>query len=340
VAYSLKIMLDTWLKLSTEQGSKLPDEYKQYVLAGTVLPLDSFEPVGADHVRLALGQDSQGRQVFFKGRNTWFAYRPTIQVLRDGQAVVITNPDRPPVCVLKVLIDTWLKLSTSQSSSLPNDQKQFMDAGKVIPISSYNLVKEDHLKVTLGIDGAGQQITFKGRNTWHVYRPMVQIIRDGQVVPFVAPSPDGTGKINSKGLLMLKSFEGLRLEAYQDAVGVWTIGYGTTTGVVPGMRISAAEAEAFLKQDLARFEKAIATHVKVPLNSDQCSALICFTYNVGESAFAGSTLIQLLNKKDYAGAAEQFLRWNKAGEQELVGLTRRRKAERALFLGQDFSAFM
>jgi GH24 family phage-related lysozyme (muramidase) len=340
VAYSLKILLDTWLKLSTEQGSKLPDEQKHYVLAGTVLPLNSFEPAGADHVRLAFGQDAQGRQVFFKGRNTWYAYRPSIQVLRDGKVVVITNPDRPPVCVVKVLNDTWLKLSTVQSSSLPNDQKHFMDAGKIIPISSYNLVKNDHIKITLGIDGTGQQIEFKGRNTWHVYRPMVQVIKDGQVVPFGNPPNDVAGKISSRGLLLLKTFEGLRLEAYQDSVGVWTIGYGTTTGVVPGMRISQAEAEALLKKDLARFEGAIASTIKVPLNSDQCSALVCFTYNIGESAFAGSTLLQLLNQKDYLGAAEQFLRWNKAGDQELAGLTRRRKAERALFLSQDFSPFL
>jgi GH24 family phage-related lysozyme (muramidase) len=339
VAYSLKVMLDTWLKLSTEQGSKLPDEQKQHVNAGTVLPVTSFEPAGADHIRIAFGQDPQGRQVFFKGRNTWYAYRPTVQVLRDGQVVVISKPERSPVYSFKVLIDTWCKLSTAQSSMVPNEQKQFLDAGTVIPISSYELVKDDHIKVTLGLDSQGKQLAFKGRNTWNVYRPVVQILRDGQVIS-LSGGDTSTGKISAKGLQLLKSFEGLRLEAYLDDVGVWTIGYGTTEGVVPGMQISQAQAEAFLKKDLARFEAAIANNVKVPLSDYQCSALICFTYNVGEGALAESTLLQFLNKKDYASAADQFLRWNKGGDRELPGLTRRRKAERALFLGQDFAPFL
>ncbi|NJR37505.1 MAG: lysozyme [Leptolyngbyaceae cyanobacterium CSU_1_4] len=149
-----------------------------------------------------------------------------------------------------------------------------------------------------------------------------------------------TGKINADGLRILKTLEGLRLEAYLDAVGVWTIGYGTTSGVVPGMRISPAEAEAFLKKDLATFEAAIANAVKVPLTDNQFSALVSFIYNIGETEFVRSTLIQLLNQKDYLGAADQLLRWNKGNGQELPGLTRRRQAERALFLGQDFIVFL
>ena len=139
---------------------------------------------------------------------------------------------------------------------------------------------------------------------------------------------------------MLKSFEGLRLRAYQDSVGVWTIGYGTTSGVRPGQVITEAQAEAFLKRDLDRFEAAVEDLVTVPLNDDQFSALVSFVYNVGEGALASSTLLRLLNRRDYQGAAEQFLRWNKAGGAELAGLTRRRRAERALFLGQDYTVFL
>ncbi|WP_370584688.1 lysozyme [Oculatella sp. LEGE 06141] len=139
-------------------------------------------------------------------------------------------------------------------------------------------------------------------------------------------------QINTQGLELLKSFEGLRLTAYRDAVGVWTIGYGTTTGVRPGMRITQSQAEALLRQDLLRFETAVNNLVKVPLTDNQFSALVSFTYNVGERALGTSTLLRLLNQGNYRGAANEFLRWNKAGGRVLAGLTRRRNAERTLFL--------
>ena len=153
-------------------------------------------------------------------------------------------------------------------------------------------------------------------------------------------STSGPKRTNSNGLKLIKSFEGLRLRAYQDAVGIWTIGYGTTRGVRPGMTISEAEAETFLQQDLTRFEQAIHGALEVPVNDNQFSALSCFTYNVGPGAFRSSTLLKLLNQQNLYGAADQFPRWNKAGGRPLAGLTRRRKAERSLFLGQDFHKFL
>jgi GH24 family phage-related lysozyme (muramidase) len=160
------------------------------------------------------------------------------------------------------------------------------------------------------------------------------------------PRPTGgggssSGKTSQDGVSLIKSFEGLQLTAYRDPVGVLTIGYGTTKGVSPGMKITQSQAEAFLKQDLSQFEQAVKDNVKVSLNSDQFDALVSFTYNVGEGALASSTLLRLLNQGDYQGAADQFSRWNKGdGGVELAGLTRRRKAERALFLGQDYTAFL
>ena len=160
------------------------------------------------------------------------------------------------------------------------------------------------------------------------------------------PRPTGgggsaSGKTSQDGVDLIKSFEGLKLTAYRDPVGVLTIGYGTTTGVSPGMKITQSQAEAYLKQDLSRFEQAVKDDVKVSLNKDQFAALVSFTYNVGEGALTSSTLLRLLNQGDYQGAADQFLRWNKGdGGVELAGLTRRRKAERALFLGQDYTAFL
>ncbi|MGH8384915.1 MAG: lysozyme [Pseudomonas sp.] len=132
---------------------------------------------------------------------------------------------------------------------------------------------------------------------------------------------------------LIKSFEGLRLVAYQDSVGVWIIGYGATRGVVAGMKITADQAERMLQNDISRFEPDIDRLVKVPLNQNQWDALMSFTYNLGATNLGSSMLLKLLNSVDYAGTAEQFLRWNKAGGQVLSGLTRRREAERKLFLG-------
>ena len=151
----------------------------------------------------------------------------------------------------------------------------------------------------------------------------------------------GPKRTNQNGLLLIKSFEGLRLKAYRDAVGIWTIGYGTTRGVQPNMVISEAKAEEFLQEDLARFEQAINGAVRVPINDNQFAALVSFTYNVGSGALRSSTLLRLLNAKENVRAvADQFPRWNRAGGRVLAGLTRRRNAERALFLGEDFRNFL
>ena len=170
-------------------------------------------------------------------------------------------------------------------------------------------------------------------------------IQSGGTSSNTTPRPTGgsgssDGNINSKGLNVVKSFEGLRLDSYLDPVGVWTIGYGTTSGIRGGMHITQSQAESYLKQDLDRFEQAVKSAVKVSLNSDQFSALVSFAYNVGEGALDSSTLLRKLNQGDYQGAASEFARWNKGDGVELPGLTRRRSAEKALFLGQDYTAFL
>lgn len=139
--------------------------------------------------------------------------------------------------------------------------------------------------------------------------------------------------ISANGVKLIQQFEGLRLKAYQDAVGVWTIGYGHTgPDVTPGLVISQAQADALLARDLNRFETGVSRLVSVPLNQNQFDALLSFSYNLGLGSLQNSTLLRLLNQRDYAGAGAQFPRWNKAGGKVLPGLTRRRAAEQALFL--------
>jgi len=140
-------------------------------------------------------------------------------------------------------------------------------------------------------------------------------------------------KISQKGLDTIKAFEGLKLKAYYDSVGVLTIGFGSTgPHVKPGMVITAKQAEDLLRDDVTRFEACVSKQVSVPLSQTQFDALVSFAFNLGCGNLASSTLLKKLNAKDYTGASLEFTKWNRAGGKVLAGLTRRREAEKALFL--------
>ena len=139
-------------------------------------------------------------------------------------------------------------------------------------------------------------------------------------------------KASEKGLALIRSFEGLRLAAYRCPAGVATVGFGSTKGVKMGDTVTKAQAEAMLCDDVQRFVDHIEALVKVPLNQNQTDALAAFVYNIGPAAFAKSTMLKLINQRLFDDAANQFIRWNRAGTEVLAGLTRRRMAERDLFL--------
>ncbi len=145
------------------------------------------------------------------------------------------------------------------------------------------------------------------------------------------------------GRAFIGRHEGLRLSAYRDAAGIWTIGYGHTAAAGPpvpvaGLTITAADADRILGRDLVRFETAVARLVTVALSQGEFDALVSFTFNVGEGALGRSTLLKKLHAGDRAGAAAEFGRWNKAGGRVLAGLTRRRADERAMFEGRGGAA--
>src|SRR4051812_35049542 len=146
--------------------------------------------------------------------------------------------------------------------------------------------------------------------------------------------------ISQDGLEMIMDFEGLRLEAYLDAVRVPTIGYGTTRypdgrRVSLGDAISEEQAEAFLKFECDRLGRDILKECVVSLNQNQLDALTSFCYNLGLGAFLGSTLLREIKASNFAAASAEFPRWNKGTvsgiRTELRGLTRRRARERQLF---------
>lgn len=138
---------------------------------------------------------------------------------------------------------------------------------------------------------------------------------------------------------LIKRFEGLRLTAYQDHVGIWTIGYGTTRinniPVVPGMVITEAQANQYLLADLTeKFVPSIQRNTRALITQSMFDALCCFTYNVGTVNLNKSTLFKDLNAGKYLDAAAGFMLWTKAGGTELAGLVKRRGAEKDLFLAE------
>ena len=137
--------------------------------------------------------------------------------------------------------------------------------------------------------------------------------------------------IGPQGLELIKAFEGCKLTAYLDSVGVATIGYGHTKGVKMGDTCTQAQADAWLSEDLKDAEECVKAAVTVPMTQHEFDALVSFTFNLGCGNLRKSTLLRLLNNSDHDGAALEFRRWDKAGGQVLAGLTRRRDAESRLF---------
>ncbi len=154
--------------------------------------------------------------------------------------------------------------------------------------------------------------------------------------PTPAPAQAATAlKTNAAGLALIKESEGLRLDAYQDG-GQWYIGYGHAIAPKAGTRITQAEAEQFLKDDLGVCEKAIRDAVKVPVTANEFGAMASLCYSIGWQRYAASSVVQRLNANDRKGAADAFLMWTKITQNGkrvvLPRLEARREKEKALFL--------
>ena len=152
-----------------------------------------------------------------------------------------------------------------------------------------------------------------------------------EIMPKWQDNEDEDVETSENGIELIKSFEGRRLVAYQDSVGVWTIGYGHTKDVWEDRLIIKSTADRLLAEDLAEFEEYVNTLVKVPLTQNQFDALVSWTFNLGPTNLTESTLLKKLNAGDYDAVPDEIRRWNKAVGEVLEGLVRRREAEAALF---------
>lgn len=140
-------------------------------------------------------------------------------------------------------------------------------------------------------------------------------------------------KYSKEGLQLTESFESCKLVAYPDVKGIWTIGWGHTgVLVVKGLTCTQAQADNWLLSDVASAEAAVNRFVHITINQHEFDALVDFAFNCGITAFAGSTLLKLLNKGDIQGAAHEFEKWDHAAGKVVAGLLRRRLAEEKEFL--------
>lgn len=142
-------------------------------------------------------------------------------------------------------------------------------------------------------------------------------------------------KLSQRGIDLIKQFEGYSSKAYPDpATGgaPWTIGYGTTNGVKPGMIITAEQAERMLRDDVAKFESGVSSLLTAPTTQGQFDAMVSLAYNIGLGNFGKSTLLKKHNARCYTCAADQFRVWNRANGKVMNGLTKRRAAERELYM--------
>ncbi|AGN34073.1 endolysin [Aeromonas phage pIS4-A] len=143
-------------------------------------------------------------------------------------------------------------------------------------------------------------------------------------------------KLSQRGIDLIKQLEGYSSKAYPDpATGgaPWTIGYGTTKGVKPGMVITAQQAEKMLRDDVAKFESGVSSLITAPTTQGQFDAMVSLAYNIGLGNFGKSTLLKKHNARCYTCAADQFRVWNRANGKVMNGLTKRRAAEREVYMG-------
>jgi len=151
-------------------------------------------------------------------------------------------------------------------------------------------------------------------------------------------------KLTQRAIDLVKEFEGMRLKAYLDPVGIVTIGYGYTNraGFGPGVKMgdvwTEEKADVMLVQGLNLFGDKIKPHIKAPITANQFGAFVSLAYNIGWQSFIKSTALKRFNAGDTNGAAEAMMWWNKAGGEVLRGLTRRRQAEVDLFLSEPRAA--
>ena len=365
MGYEIKAKVDTWLKARNVQGSNLGDNEKSLYSARTCLPIVAYRAEG-DHLLVTLGTDPNGQQLFINGRTNWYVYRPAVEMLRDNQPISLSTggvssaqggTTNTTKFEISTKVDTFLKARPDQGSSLSDNDKVFAKARTTYPIVAYK-AEGDHLLVTLGTDSQGQQVYVNARTNWYVYRPSVDVLRDGEPLSLsnraIAGLPTGAaatagGGVPKAGVELIKEFEGYESQAYADPIHGWavpTIGYGTTVypngqKVRQGDTVNPTQAEEYLIHHIEATARPDLERIPTwgQMNDNQRGAIYSFAYNLG-SAFYGNGAFGSITRvcdsvdrwTDLPWIAEQFVKYRNPGTSAEAGLRRRREAEAKLFV--------
>lgn len=169
-----------------------------------------------------------------------------------------------------------------------------------------------------------------------LHEDLAKVVEKGRQfagMPLVAVETRLPVGISQRGIDLIKEFEGFRSSAYKCPAGVWTIGYGHTAGVKPGMKVTREQGEAMLRKDLKIYERHVAEALgNARTSQGQWDALVSFCYNAGPGNLRKSSMLRLHKQGRFLSAAQAFMAWTKGGGRVLPGLVRRRKAEKALYL--------
>lgn len=219
---------------------------------------------------------------------------------------------------IKILVNTFLKKFTDNSSELRPEDKLSLAAGTILYVSSNGLVDKGHIKVSLTLGGV-------------LYKDYYLFSRHLEIVKAVN-SLSSSRKINKAGLDLIKSFEGLRLVSYADpGTGgkPYTVGYGHTGPEInrAGIKIDMFEADKYLAADLSKFEQSVSNLITVPLTDNEFAALVSFAYNCGPANLSRSSVRLLINHNKKEAGFKCLKQWNRANGKVMAGLTRRRLAE-------------
>lgn len=242
-----------------------------------------------------------------------------------GPQRVLITPASPTLASYKAICNTYIKARPVQAIELSEDEKRFARSGDMVS------------GVFQGTDSGHLHLTIDGKDAYL----FSEHFRPSEDTPSSSPRKHApqTFRLNSIATAMIKSYEGLDLDAYLDSEGIPTIGIGTTVypGGKPvklGDRITSEQAIAFFSHDVDRFIASLRQLVDVSLTGRQIAALTSFIYNCGEGAFADSTLLKRINSSAPAAEVQaQFRRWTNNG---LAGLVKRRESECALWVGDDW----
>lgn len=237
--------------------------------------------------------------------------------------------------------NSWLKHRPELSADLSDDEKEYVLEGSFINVQAVSpTVQKGHLYVTLSQGKNEKFVDVDGHNSVYVWADHV----DYQVPDTTNPEAKtyaSTYKLGTEGLKCIKHYEGYRDKNYYCDGGISTIGIGSTRWfdgrpIKEGQTCTEEQAEQLFRRDIKVFEDAVTQCLTVPVTQGQFDALVSFSYNVGEGALAESTLLRNINNRDFESARTQFMRWCRAGGQEIYGLKVRRKSEVDLFYYNKF----